>query len=100
MSTFDVIMQTIEDLELRGQSYSGRGMYGRRCLGVTLDRDSGMNQLEFVANLAASLAEMADRDEDAQDALYLIQGNIASDSMGLGSVVYFPDVPWEDNGRL
>lgn len=94
MSTFQLIKQTVEDMGYEPRSYSGRGMYGERCLGVTIDRDSNHNILEFVAALVHELSAMDD--EDAEEALDFIKSAINSDSMGLGSVVYFPRVRWQD----
>jgi hypothetical protein len=75
-------IETIQDLasEIDGaelRSYSGRGMYGKQCLGI--DMDSMTDAFRF--------ALMID-DEDLTVAL----SNPCFDSMGLGIIVYFPNV--------
>jgi hypothetical protein len=75
-------IETIQDLasEIDGaelRSYSGRGMYGKQCLGI--DMDSMADAFRF-----ALMVE----DEDLTVAL----SNPCFDSMGLGIIVYFPNV--------
>jgi hypothetical protein len=62
-------------------SYSGRGMMGDRCIGVSFDRDSSGG----IWSLATALAEI---DIDlARD-----MGEPRQDSMGLGTIYYWPRV--------
>jgi hypothetical protein len=71
----DVMTQL--DVEVR-TDYSGRGMYGDKCLAIVGDlRDL----LRFAAELTQAIGV-----EDANDIL----GRVRSDSMGLSSVYYFP----------
>jgi hypothetical protein len=75
-------IETIQDLasEIDGaelRSYSGRGMYGKQCLGI--DMDSMADAFRFALMI---------EDEDLTVAL----SNPCFDSMGLGIIVYFPNV--------
>ncbi len=54
----------------KARSYSGRYMYGRHCVGVDLDRHDAGGELPKGAN---------------------------TDSMGLGSIWYWPAVAWPEN---
>lgn len=67
--------------------YSGRGMYGRTCVGIVLDRYTDTNQ----ALLGVALADTFGTD-DAWD----IARAMRTDSMGLGTIVYFPGWELED----
>lgn len=67
--------------------YSGRGMYGKTCIGYT-----GEYPFYFAARLAYLLN---DGDEmDANDLVYAIEGlpECSTDSMGRGTIYYWPAV--------
>lgn len=68
--------------------YSGRGMYGRTCLGYT-----GGSLVEFVAAVALVLVEDDPHaDDDAWTLLEKIAeiGDGYEDSMGRGRITYWP----------
>jgi hypothetical protein len=71
------------------RSYSGRGMYGRSCIGFTCS-----NRKELVA-CAALVAAAVKGGFDPIDVVYTIN-RAAIDSMGRDVVVYFPGIA--DNG--
>ncbi|MHB8407832.1 MAG: hypothetical protein ACYDHY_06915 [Acidiferrobacterales bacterium] len=85
------LQEIIEEAGYETRSYSGRGMYGRSCLGVTIDRDHDL--MDFIADVLEhasesediSLSELADSFRGAK-----------TDSMGLGTILYFPDVAHQD----
>jgi hypothetical protein len=75
------------DITVR-HNYSGRGMYGTTCLGFDVDR--GTTAFEFGIRLGQLLG---DNPEIADDELLdEMADNNAIDSMGLGSIIYFPSV--------
>ena len=68
--------------------YSGRGMYGDTCLGISIDRgqpnalliaNAMVNAIDTGLDPAELLAELSDVD-------------YASDDLGLGSIIYWPDI--------
>jgi len=65
--------------------YSGRGMYGRTCVGFDLDSKGDL------LNLGASLQANGLLDEFYSSASF--------DSMGLGIIVYFPGIKCEDGPK-
>jgi hypothetical protein len=75
IETIQDLISDIDGADLR--SYSGRGMYGKRCLGI--DMDSMADAFRFALMV---------QDEDLSVAL----SNPCFDSMGLGIIVYFPNV--------
>jgi hypothetical protein len=65
-------------------AYSGRAMYGATCLGYEVSGDA--QYLRLGAAIAAVLDPV-----DAEDVL----ADVRIDSLGLDSIVYFPDVSVE-----
>lgn len=80
-----------ENAELSVRSYSGRGMYGRTCLGVTLGGDIG-NAVADIFLAMAHTASPSDMEEVA-DAFRGMQ----TDSMGRGTIMYFPGIEFSDS---
>lgn len=82
----EILENAADDLraDLRAD-YSGRGMYGKACVGFDLDRGTG--PAEFAMRLAMYLV-----DNGEEDLAELMSEDVAQDSMGLGSIVYFPRV--------
>lgn len=71
-----------KELGFETRSYSGRSMFGRECLGVDVSRSQ--NMLKFAFDLGVACCE-----NDVKE-----PNTILSDSMGLGSIIYFPQVPY------
>ena len=88
----------IEEAGHECQSYSGRAMYGKRCLAVVCNA-------RRLGNLIADLlrdASMFDDGQDIEEVATAMQG-LCWDNMGMDMVYYWPDVPYtadeeEDNG--
>lgn len=79
------------DLEFSSvrSDYSGRGMYGAKCVGF--DLDSSAQTMKLGAAIYSTLEE--DEAEEMMD-------RAMQDSMGLGIIVYFPGVTcdeWEND---
>lgn len=64
------------------RSYSGRAMFGERCVGIALDSDS---ELWRVAQSLAS------RD--------IFIGGPRTDSLGMGIIAYWPGVKWPEEAQ-
>lgn len=65
------------------EDYSGRGMFGRTCIGITCDEPLRV-VLELAAHLMEAMPELGSY--DLMDAL----GTPRMDSMGCSSILYFP----------
>ena len=67
--------------------YSGRGMFGRKCVGIVID--SGTNSLEMIMELTEMLID--------NDIEYVSEkiGAIRQDNMGMGTIIYFPRIKKE-----
>lgn len=79
----DILESTVDGV----RSYSGRGMYGRSCLGVETDD---------VGDLFAAVLEELEGEEDTQD-IQLAFKSMCTDSMGRATIVYFPAIPYVGN---
>lgn len=76
------------------RSYSGRGMYGKACVGVDLDSSKSLFSVGMDVAYAI-VDECESTGEDPADTLAEICNLRArEDSMGLGSIVYFPKLEW------
>ena len=87
------LQKLFESVDVQCRSYSGRGMFGKNCLGVDIDRHSSLGEvfasvLEAIANRDCALNELGL--EQAAEALR----GMSQDQMGLGIIYYFPRVPF------
>lgn len=93
---FNTLIEIIEEAGYSAYSYSGRGMYGDRCVGFTTDTSI----LATIANLIREsifLDNCSNGEHYRSDQLLtaIELGNVKTDNMGLDTVVYFPRVTWE-----
>lgn len=92
---FNITRETLEHLAFAvgGEAeydYSGRGMYGATCVGITVDRIT-----DFL-NLGAAIYE-AWTDGEIADTIYEEMCSGASaDSMGLGTIIYWHNIGCDD----
>lgn len=93
-NSFSDIKQAFEAAGYEPRSYSGRGMYGKECLGV-----SGDSALEIVLETIETVASQAgDTETIAEFVADLL--DVRTDSMGRGEIVYWPSIKWEDEVQL
>jgi hypothetical protein len=87
--------QILVDADLEPRDYSGRGMYGKKCLGFVIERND--SPLRAFGGMLASLSSLngARVKSDLSDLSELML-EACEDSMGLGTIVYFPKVKWDD----
>ena len=88
-------LQKLLELSEGVSEYSGRGMFGRTCVAVTVQSPGS-----FVAHLARLIAGLDDNvanelsDEEVEIALDTLERGWTHDSMGKGIIIYFPNVPF------
>lgn len=89
--------------------YSGRGMFGRKCIGMS-GTDSDINTVisetlqMAVQDLFTDTVDLDGEDttavynknDDVQQAIATLLGRSARDSMGRGTIVYWPQVEWPE----
>ena len=85
---FEKIVDALDMAGFDYRSYSGRGMYGEYCLGIDCD-----NVTKCIVDICIAIVN--DENTDPCDLMELLR-DARSDSMGLGAIVYFPNIPWFD----
>jgi hypothetical protein len=88
------VARWLEYAQHEPREYSGRCMYGERCLAVTTD--SASEAATVILDVLQACAENGDVD-DVKEAIALLRGS-RTDAMGRGVVVYWPDIKWADCG--
>lgn len=83
-----IIMSTAERFDGDVRSYSGRGMYGKTCLGIVAD------SAQFVMSFILDVQQ-----DDPDLAAILSSQPMRTDDMGLSIILYWPGISFdaEDN---
>ncbi len=87
---FEKLIEACERVDLEPYAYSGRAMYGRKCLAVDC-----RNPIEGALSLARGIADQSEDIDEARDLLDALD-DATFDSMGRDYVVYFPNITWID----
>lgn len=93
---FSELQEIVEDAGFDVRSYSGRGMYGKKCLSFNLEQEE--NEFDAMLKLSESIQSYVEHSDDGlefEDVTQYFMG-AKSDSMGLGMVIYFPNIEWEE----
>lgn len=85
---FNTLCEIIEEAGYSPRSYSGRGMYGKQCVGFTFEG----NTLDAVADLF----EVAAYYDHGVFELARVVKSAQTDNMGMDTVIYFPRVKWAE----
>src|SRR5688572_24954961 len=72
------------------RSYSGRGMYGKYCVGVSVD-----NVYTFISNMLCVVLDTEDSTLIYHFARLL--ENTSDDTLGYGYIVYWRSMTWPDD---
>ena len=89
----------IEALEEFGtpRSYSGRGMFGSQCLGITTDEPLRVLALvSYALGLVDGENEVAGSGPEYQELVGKF-ANARMDSMGRSTILYWPTIEWRDD---
>ena len=82
-----------EDCQIYEQ-YSGRGMYGSKCFGITVPQYSEVGVLQLFFNI---LGELHNRNkEELINELLELDWKMSSDNMGLDMIYYFTNIQWPE----
>lgn len=109
MSKYTISVETLAEIlesadlfdgEARPRAdYSGRGMYGDTCFGITFSSSTGLSRFMVAAGMATANQEADDdvRPDDVLDSLALANAT-CTDSMGRDMIAYWPG--WTLEGDL
>lgn len=87
------ILETLDSDQYKVRSYAGRGMRQRECLAVTVAE--GGDVLGLAADVIAQLGNV-DTGPTEHEEVSEAFSNARVDSLGKGTVIYFPDVEYVD----
>lgn len=76
------------------RSYSGRGMYGKTNLATCELSEKKLLKLAMEIGVDYVLDDL-ETGEDSYSEFSRVISNYRVDSIGLGIVIYWPDVPWD-----
>ena len=77
-------LNALEEAGYEPKAYSGRGMYGKKCVSITGDEEERISAWEVARALWFNNLDQDDLDVPAP----------RQDSMGLGIVLYWPGYEW------
>lgn len=87
-------VEICESCDFQPTKYSGRGMYGKECLGLDVGR---LELHEALLDIISNYLEGAETVEESQDFVSFVRElDIRQDSLGLGKIIYFPELSWEE----
>lgn len=90
----ETLIDLIERAGEEPQSYSGRGMYGRKCVGVVCK-----NAFDMLADISDAAIGVGDDDDGHDSVLYAwirLMRRTQQDSMGRDIIIYWPSVEWPE----
>lgn len=87
---FTKIIEALEDAGYEPYSYSGRGMYGKKCLAVNISH----SVWKLCMNFNSALDSFCECNEIEDIRFHMRDASV--DSMGMDFVVYWPSVKWID----
>jgi hypothetical protein len=94
MISAQMLKHIIQDAGYIPRAYSGRGMFGKECIGFeTHDREATMALA--LDGTADALCDEGEISEDDYDLFFeLLTEHLASDDLGKGTIFYFPSIPF------
>lgn len=91
MNSYKLLQEAAEHYDYEVRSYSGRGMYGKDCVGIVTDDSFGT----VILNIWEYCRNFHKLNENVSDLIQSLKNN-RQDNMGLESVYYFPRMKWEN----
>ncbi len=88
------VVDDADNVSIRND-YSGRGMYGKSCVGITGSKAYCMTVIGETIKLAYSLSAVQEDDVDGDSVVDVLM-NFEQDSMGYDVIIYWPHMQAED----
>lgn len=94
-----ILQSTLEDIGYVPRDYSGRGMMGKTCLGISTPLDGSVGDIfadiiEHIRNESrGSFLDIVDVFLDIAEAFR----DMRQDSLGKGSIIYFPNIEFTED---
>ena len=74
--------------------YSGRCMYGSKCFGFSTRQAGG--EMQLVSDMLSYVVETDGNVRELMDLISYMANEARSDSMGMGTIYYYPNLQWDD----
>ena len=89
IDAYEVLIQVCEDLDCQVRNdYSGRNMYGRKCIAIQCD-----SPLSLIGQILNNVRDYEDVDNEIEEIFSLFaETDIRTDNLGLDKLLYFPSV--------
>lgn len=92
-----MLQSLAQDAGYSVQPYSGRGMYGKKCLGVVVKQGKELGN--FIGDILEELSR-AEYTDPLQYTNALVQlsedfQNLRQDNLGISTIIYFPNVSFD-----
>lgn len=84
----------IADAGFEPKSYSGRGMYGKSCVGINVE-----NPIEAIIDIVETAWDSYNDDDDSEGFRKFLNEikEARTDSLGTGYIMYWPKAEWDAN---
>ena len=84
-----------QEIGYETRSYSGRGMFGDACLGIELNQETSLSKFygELIYHIYNNSEDISP--DDIREITSAIE-RAKTDSMGLGTILYFPYTEFDD----
>lgn len=98
----ELIRHIVEDEECSiYEQYSGRGMYGANCFGITIPRHAGASVVTIIMRVMAEIKNptwlgKAETEDDLDNEMLEADWKMSSDNLGLDMIYYFPNILWPE----
>ena len=87
----NILIKAMIDCGYHVRSYSGRGMYEKKCVGFT---HSG-NSIGPIVNIIVEVHNVISDNDNFEDIISPLKYALI-DSMGMDMITYFPEMIWSD----
>lgn len=97
MNNSEKFMDVLDLLGYSYRPYSGRGMYGKKCIGIVVESGNISNELfSLGANLGSNIINSSD---DNIDFSWQDIGRVEFDSLGMDQIIYFPNMEYPNDSQ-
>jgi len=89
---FEILVQALSNFRQKPREYSGRGMFGAKCIGVECSNPAAMQCTIFQSCLKMIMRGELTLD-DANDFVQALK-DVSYDQLGREMILYWPSIEW------
>ena len=91
-----MIVESAKEAGFTVRSYSGRGMYRSRCVGIEFEKNSCDVVLDILQSYMDAYNIMQEERQDTLYEMMRVLKGAKEDSLGLGGIIYWPNMAWDE----